>query len=137
MDTEYDIPEDVGMLVVSLSQIETMISDSTQKMGTGRAILKQMPERMLNDRINVFPGGVPGTCHETLLVAIGCNDDVENSILHAVEHIGVRCRGITTNVLFWAASWNAASWIRHRDSFQNVTAVLKLFFVKPTLLSRP
>ncbi len=134
MNRRHDIPREVLDVIGWLWEMEGWMSEEPRKMRRGTVLIKEISEDASTHRINVIPGGVPGICHPTLLVAIGYNDDVEKSILRAVEHINVRCPGITRNVLFWAASWNSASWTQHKDSFRSVTAVLKPFFAEPALL---
>lgn len=87
--------------------------------------------------INVIPPiGTPGPCAKILLVAIGLKDDVKTRLLEAIEHISVKCSGITQYAIFYAAWWDEFAWMEHRDSFMKLraNAVLKLVWEKPIVL---
>ncbi len=85
--------------------------------------------------VNVIPGGTKGNCHPVLIVAIGVNDDNPNErILEAIEHVTVHCPGNTTAVVFWAAWWDALAWAAHKSSFKGVEVILKLVGSKPSKL---
>src|SRR5271157_5696068 len=65
--------------------------------------------------VNVIPGGEPGPCRDILVVAIGIKDDnINERILEAVEHVTTRCAGKTTAIVFWAAWWDALAWASHK-----------------------
>jgi len=129
------INQDVRGTLASLSEWETDIFKDPKVLKTAKKIVESMPDSILHSRINIYPGGIPSTCHDTLLVVIGENDDVEKSVLQAVEHISARCRGITTNVIFWAVCWSSAHWPDHKASFRGISVVLKVFFADPTMVN--
>ncbi len=68
--------------------------------------------------INVIPGGKPGTCQRDLVVAIGYRDGVEKRIFQAMEHISVKCRSETQNVIFIALKWDFSIWLEHVHAFR-------------------
>jgi len=129
-----DLYEDIKMndeeifarILESLDEVERGDIPST---GEG------MIERMRGGRIpiNAIPSNVPGSCHDTLIVAIGENESelVELRILYALKHILYHCPKKTTKVIFWAGAWNSAAWKKHRDAFEKVDVYLKLIGFRP------
>jgi hypothetical protein len=129
-----NINQDIRGLLASLSECETDISKDPKVLRTAKKIVENMPDSILDSQINIYPGGIPGRCHDTLLVVIGENDDVEKNVLQAVEHVSAKCRGITTNVIFWAVWWSSFHWPDHKASFRGINVVLKVFFADPALM---
>jgi hypothetical protein len=135
----WDIPQDVAGILTSLSEMEGTFSEEPRTCRSGEAIVR----RIFNDgrfyggqAINVIPSSVSGMCERILIVAIGSSpyEDVQKRILQAIEHIHVKCSGITKYVIFWAAQFNSTAWMKHAGSFKNTTVILKLFGVNPTRL---
>ena len=126
---------DIQALLDSLSSMESDLKEMPNVLLTGKQIIQNSPLSQ-GDLINIYPEGIPtNQCHRTLLVVIGHNDNVELSILAAVEHIAVKCKGTTTNVVFWAVWWSSIAWSKHQASFKDVNAVLKPFYANPTLVN--
>jgi hypothetical protein len=71
---------------------------------------------------NTIPKGRPGDCHRLVVVAIGDRDSVKESILGALVHVGLKCGGSTTRVLFWASKWQVSLWRDHVQDFRNLAA---------------
>ena len=131
-----NINRDIQALLDSLSSIENDLKVTPTVLLTGKQIIKNSSLSQQGDLINIYPDGVPtNQCHSTLLVVIGHNDNVELSILAAVEHIAVSCKGTTTNVIFWAVWWSSIAWSKHQASFKNIDVVLKPFYANQTLLN--
>ena len=107
--------------------------------GSGEIMIREAfpGEGGLAHTVNTIPGGASGSCHETLVVAIGSNasENVELRVLRAVEHIWVKCRDRNRVVVFGAAKWDAQAWQKHASSFGNVTPILKVVGAAPTLLT--
>ena len=134
-----DIPQYIAGILGSLSEMEGILLEEPDTCRRGEDIV----ERIFRDRnyyggqpINVIPGGVPGKCERVLIVAVGSRtyEDVERRILQAIEHIHVKCSGITSYVIFWAAKWDSTAWMEHAGSFRNITVILKSFRANPTRL---
>ena len=131
-----NINRDVQAFIDSFSSIENDLKGMPTVLLTGKQIIKNSSLSQQGDLINIYPEGVPtNQCHSTLLVVIGQNDNVELSILAAVEHIAVSCKGTTINVIFWAVWWSSIAWSKHQTSFKAVNTVLKPFYANPTLLN--
>lgn len=136
MDASVNMNSDIRDLIGSLTSIENDFAQNSTVLLTGKQIVKNLPPSGLDTWVNVYPEGIPtNQCHRTLLVAIGQNDNVEKSVLAAIEHTAVKCRGKTNNVVFWAVSWSSLTWPAHKNSFKGITVVLKPFYADPTLLS--
>ena len=134
-----DIPAHVKDLLRSLEVSEQQVFEDEASIGDSKVIIRRgLPKNsQLAHRINTIPWGTPGSCHETLLVAIGSNpsENVEFRVLQAVEHVWAICRDDCKFVIFWAAKWDAVVWKRHARSFRSVTPILKHFEAAPTMLS--
>jgi hypothetical protein len=133
------IPQDVAGILTSLSEMEGTFLEEPDTCRRGEDIVRRIfHERRFcaGQPINVIPGGVPGKCEPILIVAVGSRtyEDVQKRILQAIEHIHVKCSGITKYVVFWAAKWDSTAWMEHAGSFKNITVILKLFRVNPTRL---
>jgi len=137
-----EIPEEVGRILGTLGEMESMLEDSKSYLRGEDMIRKTFGNEYYRGRTvgtipaNVIPNGVPDKCRQVLIVAIGSSrfESVEKCILQAIEHIYANCMGITKYVIFWAAKWDVSAWIEHANSFKNVTVILKPFRANPTLL---
>lgn len=133
-----DLPSEIRDLLGSLSEREGDIRESGS-WDTGEEIAEStFNDESSFDNINVIPSDNPGSCQSTLLVIIGAKDSdrtIDNRILEAIEHIYVKCPGITRSVVFWAAKWNSQVWSKRNSSFRKVTVVLKPFLAYPTILN--
>lgn len=95
-----------------------------------------------SNSIDVIPGKEGrGYCCEILLVFIGDTDNFENRILETLEHCGIKCRGRTRYVIFYATQWRSRIWEEHRYSFDKLVeedrffcVVKKMFGEKPIRL---
>jgi hypothetical protein len=134
-----DIPQDVAGILASLSEMESTLLEEPDTCRRGEDIV----EKIFDERryyggqpINVIPGGVPGKCEPILIVAVGSRtyEPIQERILQAIEHIHVKCSGITRYVIFWAVKWDSTAWMKRAGSFKNITVILKLFGVNPTRL---
>ncbi|MHB1806508.1 MAG: hypothetical protein ACYCR2_05845 [Thermoplasmataceae archaeon] len=116
---EREIPEGLGDLLDELSMILSGLASNmpTGKTVSGKDLVDAFSGLRTGQRINVIPGGTPGSCHWDLVVAIGARDSVEKRILQAIEHVLARCMGITVNVVIAALSWNSEIWNKHKNSF--------------------
>ena len=143
---EARIPEFLYPFLSEMERLEEVseLPWRTEDLKTGARILTRLfRNRIRGERIaiggseiNVIPPiGHPGPCRAILLVAIGAMDNVERRILEAVEHVNVKCRGITKHVIFYAAKWDQTAWLRHSRSFTEVSTILKMPLTKPILLA--
>lgn len=114
-----------------LNLIEGRLSNFSVELNRAKRISgKEVIDRILDKGdggVNVIPGGNPGRCRGTLVVAIGTNEGIERRILEAIEHVGVSCRGINKNVIFIAFNWNYGAWLRHEGSFRALSLTVHLF----------
>ena len=135
----FDIPKELQEIIEILEhrEREFEILWNPNVLRSGKKIIERLfgdielqgiEPSLSGSYINVIPPvGHPGPCRSVLLVAIGSLDSIENRILEAVEHIYVKCAGITKYVIFYAAKWNQEIWIRHEQSFRpGITVVLKI-----------
>lgn len=131
-----DIPNDIANILGILSNTESIFLENPRTYQRGEDMIDSLRNSYQGQRINVIPDGMSGECQQVLLVAIGKrkDEDVEKRILQAIEHINVRCLGITKYVIFWAAKWESMAWMKHRDSFKNAIVILKLFGIDPVIL---
>ena len=112
---------------------------------------EDMAKRISNDQrlgggaFNLIPGGMPGPCRSTLVVAIGVRDSVEERIYQAIEHCFAHCPGVTRYVIFWAAHWDSVSWKSRMRAFSRranptagpVTSILRPILASPCALKVP
>ena len=102
------------------------------KVVRGGDIIKEILGRIsrgspANSPFNVFPGGVPGDCHNLLLVGIGTPDvELEKALDQALRHVGIRCPGTTRTVIFYAMWWSGKQWAARRSEFQKLGIVCGL-----------
>ena len=116
---EGEIPEGLGDLLDELGRILSELASEMpgEKRVSGKDLVEAISGLRTGRRINVIPGGTPGSCQRDLVAAIGDRDGVEKRILQAIEHVLARCMGITVNVVIIALNWNYGIWNKHRDSF--------------------
>jgi hypothetical protein len=129
LDSNSGLPEDVEQLLKVLGELESSLDKNTiQK---GEDIVGKISGKSANigNNINVIPDGIPGNCEKILVVAIGLNDDIEQRVSQAVEHVTKVCPEITKYVVFWATKWNSVAWAKYCNVFKNknITVLLKLF----------
>ena len=115
------------------------VEENPESFGTGKAIVNQCFPGGANSWVNVIPGGEPGQCLPTLVVAIGSNEGgptLRNRLLEAVEHVAVKCKGATALVVFYAMWWDTKEWSRKRATFQQlgIPCVLMMPFIEPQQL---
>ncbi len=133
-----DIPQEVKWILERLDEIEKDILEEPGTCERGEDIIgRAFRDRNIEGSINVIPGGKPGKCHTSLLVAIGRRtyEDIEKRILQAADHIHTRCPGVTQFVIFWAVKWDYFLWMSHASSFRGVITILKPFGARPTVLT--
>ena len=135
----WDVPPDIARILDSLGEMEDILSEEPNTCRKGEDIARRIfgENGYFNgEDINAIPCDVPGKCKRVLVVVIGSRtyEDVEKRILQAIEHINVKCPGITRYVIFWALKWDSKAWIKHANSFSNVTVILKSFGAYPTRL---
>jgi hypothetical protein len=100
--------------------------------------------------INVIPDryGVPGPCHEVLLVLVYASNTsatgitsikgiavsgFEELINKAREHLS-RCHE-TKGIVFWVfSSWHPYVWARHRHQFDSTSVALKISGSDPVMI---
>ena len=100
--------------------------------------------------INVIPDryGVPGTCHDVLLVLVYASNTsatgitsikgiavsgFEELINKAREHLS-RCHE-TKGIVFWVfSSWHPYVWARHRHKFDSTSIALKILGSDPVMI---
>ena len=71
---------------------------------------------------DLIPSDTMHGCHPTLVVCVGRQDDVEERIKQAANHLApTHCGGTTKTVVFWAATWDSGAWWRHSGSFKGTT----------------
>jgi len=132
-----DRNNEVGNIIDGIDRMESELFENPSILDKGESIIGNLfPGRDgLNNNVNVIPGGVPGKCHDILVVGIGSNsqENAEVRILEAVEHIWVKCPK-TTHVLFVAAKWDASAWAKHANSFRSISCTLKMFRATPSKL---
>lgn len=119
-----------------LEGLERQTEYDERRFRRGERIVEEfLGEYASSGSVNVIPGGVPGLCKGILVVAIGERDDCEKRILEAAEHL-VKCRGTTTQIVFFAAWWNALLWMQHTDAFKHVgvKVYLKLVGSRPLVI---
>jgi hypothetical protein len=132
-----ELSQEVRTILGNIDEIEIDIFEHPTILGTGESIIAKgfSSNSGIRDMVNVIPGGDPGSCHDTLVVAIGSNtsENVEARILEAMLHIGIKCRN-THSVIFLAAKWETQAWIKHAKSFRKVTTILRIFGASETIL---
>ena len=103
---EREIPEELGDLLDELGRMLSGLASNmlAGKSVSGKDVVDAISGLRTGQRINVIPGGIPGSCHRDLVVAIGTRDAVEKRILQAMEHVLAECMGITVNVVITALS---------------------------------
>lgn len=70
---------------------------------------------------DLIPSDPKHSCHPTLVVCVGRQDDVDERILRAADHLtDSHCGGTTKIVVFWAATWDSGAWWRHAGAFKGV-----------------
>jgi hypothetical protein len=53
------------------------------------------------DPFNTIPYGLPSKCHGKLVVIVDGKKDIGFIINKALLHVGMACKGVTTNILFY------------------------------------
>lgn len=128
------VPGDVRDLLDRLHSREENLSDPSI-LETGETMIDDNGDKgWVKGAFNVIPGGVPGGCHETLVVAIGHRDDVEKRILQALAHVNIICKDRTKYIVFWAVVWDTLAWKKYREGFKNVTTILQPHLAEPITL---
>ena len=121
---------EIFLIISSLAEVEALIQEKARErpsiMNHGGNFIKEIPDNLVMEAVNVYPGGIPGSCHRTFIVGVGRLDDVEKHILAAIEHILVDCPN-TANVLFWGNHWDDAIFSKHSRAFKNVKVSTKFF----------
>ena len=122
-----DLPENLVHILAVIDELEVkseiQYGSRTENLSNGKRIVEKLfpkqgtTSHVLHTDINIIPSDGSGDCTETLLVAIGRNDDCEKRLLEAIEHIFVTCVG-TKYVVFYAAEWDSVSWLRHSRGFK-------------------
>ena len=126
---------EIENLVGELALFEEDLASHPNILLTGKQIVKNITTSSKLAWVNIYPDGIRTIdCQKTLLVAIGQNDSVEISIRAATEHIAVKCKGVTNNVVFWAVGWSSLTWPDHKKSFRGINVVLKPFYANATVL---
>ena len=85
-----------------------------------REVYDTVPELEVSGEITGGDPKVEGdllACKNELVVMIGSLDDPKQRVLEAIEHLAVKCPGVTKTVVFYALTWSSLVWARHRDSF--------------------
>ena len=134
-----DLPRELQNVLADLAGTFGRVEEKPERFGTGKAVIKECFPTDANSWVNVIPEGDPGQCQSTLVVAIGCNESLptlKNRFLEAVVHVGVKCKGTTTLVVFYAMWWDAKEWSRIRGTFQQlgVPCVLMMPYTEPQQL---
>jgi hypothetical protein len=134
-----DLSQELHSTLADLAGTFRRVEENPESFGTGKAIIRGCFQEADNGWVNVIPGGDPGQCRRTLVVAIGSNESgqvLTNRLLEAVEHVAVKCKGTTALVVFYAMWWDAKEWSRRRGTFQqlSVPCVLVMPFLEPQQL---
>lgn len=84
-----------------------------------------------NNYINIIPGNKQGDCQENLLVIIDSNNNINNLLDKAIQHIS-NCPK-TKYIIFYAAKWDSLKWIKKEKDFKNIPIILKLVGAEPLI----
>lgn len=114
-------------------------SDDWPEKGADLAVFLQEGHPSVSpSECDLIPSDTMHGCHPTLVVCVGRQDNVEERIKQAANHLAdTHCGGTTMTVVFWAATWDSGVWWRHAGLFKGTSSWLVMIHGGKGQLSLP
>lgn len=116
-----DIYSDINNVICNL---EKEYGSDSDLWNNGNNIIEKLVLKKMN-YLNIIPGSITVECRYILMVIIGKDDDINNRIESAYNHLKT-CKK-TRHVIFLVTKWDSLIWKENSHQFKNAKVYLRFF----------